>query len=90
MYRGHSEWAPIIRYAEVLLNYSEAALRAGNKTLALELFNAVRNRSLADLTTQAYTEHRILQRTKTFWKPCFGKDVLSSTAKVVVGKIFIA
>ncbi|KAA6325770.1 RagB/SusD family nutrient uptake outer membrane protein [termite gut metagenome] len=51
---GRSEWAPIIRYAEVLLNYSEAALRSGNKTLALELFNAVRNRSLADPATQAY------------------------------------
>ncbi|MDR0537951.1 MAG: RagB/SusD family nutrient uptake outer membrane protein [Tannerellaceae bacterium] len=49
------EYAPIIRYAEVLLNYSEAALRTGDKTLALELLNAVRNRSLADPATQAYT-----------------------------------
>jgi len=50
----NQEYAPIIRYAEVLLNYSEAALRLGNKPLALELLNAVRNRSLAD-KTKAYT-----------------------------------
>ncbi|MDR2495959.1 MAG: RagB/SusD family nutrient uptake outer membrane protein [Tannerellaceae bacterium] len=49
------EYAPIIRYAEVLLNYAEAALRSGDKALALELLNAVRNRSLADPATQAYT-----------------------------------
>jgi hypothetical protein len=49
------EYTPIIRYAEVLLNYSEAALRSGQKELALELLNAVRNRSLADPATQAYT-----------------------------------
>lgn len=50
------EYAPIIRYAEVLLNYSEALLRKeGNDKLALELLNAVRNRSLATPSTQAYT-----------------------------------
>ena len=48
------EFAPIIRYSEVLLNYSEAALRSGNKDLALELLNTVRDRSLADPTTQSY------------------------------------
>jgi hypothetical protein len=48
------EYAPIIRYAEVLLNYAEAALRSGDKNLALEMLNAVRNRSLADPATQAY------------------------------------
>jgi hypothetical protein len=49
------EYAPIIRYAEVLLNYSEAVLRqGGNDALALELLNAVRNRSLADPSSQAY------------------------------------
>ncbi len=48
------EYAPIIRYAEVLLNYSEAALRSGNKELSLELLNAVRDRSLADPATQSY------------------------------------
>ncbi|MEL7598733.1 MAG: RagB/SusD family nutrient uptake outer membrane protein [Proteiniphilum sp.] len=41
------EYAPIIRYAEVLLNYAEASVRSGNPTLALELLNAVRNRSVS-------------------------------------------
>lgn len=50
-----NEYAPIIRYAEVLLNYSEAVLRkGGNDALALELLNAVRNRSLSNPETQAY------------------------------------
>ena len=41
------EYAPIIRYAEVLLNYAEALVRNnGDKTLALNLLNAVRNRSV--------------------------------------------
>jgi hypothetical protein len=48
------EYAPIIRYAEVLLNNAEAALRSNDKTLALEMLNAVRNRSLADPAAQAY------------------------------------
>lgn len=49
-----ADYAPIIRYAEVLLNYAEAALRENDKTTALNLLNAVRNRSLADPATQAY------------------------------------
>lgn len=50
-----NEYAPIIRYAEVLLNYAEAVLRkGGNDALALELLNAVRNRSLAKPESQAY------------------------------------
>lgn len=48
------EYAPILRYAEVLLNEAEAAARAGNKTLALEKLNQVRDRSLADPATQTY------------------------------------
>ncbi|MDR0733381.1 MAG: RagB/SusD family nutrient uptake outer membrane protein [Dysgonamonadaceae bacterium] len=51
------EYAPIIRYAEVLLNYAEAELRreGGNEALALELLNAVRNRALENPSTEAYT-----------------------------------
>jgi len=51
-----AEYAPIIRYAEVLLNYAEAEIRSTtpNAMLALELLNAVRNRSLASPATQAY------------------------------------
>ena len=48
------EYAPILRYAEVLLNEAEAAARAGDKTLALEKLNQVRDRSLADPATQTY------------------------------------
>lgn len=47
-------WAPILRYAEVLLNEAEAAARSGNKELALEKLNQVRNRSLANPATEAY------------------------------------
>lgn len=43
-----SDWAPIVRYAEVLLNVSEAAQRSGNATLALSTLNAVRNRSVSE------------------------------------------
>lgn len=51
------EYAPIIRYAEVLLNYAEAELRrqGGDQALALELLNAVRNRALENPAAEAYT-----------------------------------
>jgi hypothetical protein len=52
---SQEEYAPIMRYAEVLLNYAEAALRSGDKTTALTMLNAVRDRSLADPATQSYT-----------------------------------
>lgn len=42
------EYAPIMRYAEVLLNYAEALVRDGNTALSLELLNAVRNRSVQE------------------------------------------
>jgi starch-binding outer membrane protein, SusD/RagB family len=50
--------APVIRYAEVLLNLAEAYARrnnAGDAALALTNLNLVRNRSLATPATQAYT-----------------------------------
>jgi hypothetical protein len=52
------EYAPIIRYAEVLLNYAEAEIRreGGSPALALELLNAVRNRALNSPEEEAYTE----------------------------------
>jgi hypothetical protein len=50
------EYAPIIRYAEVLLNYAEAEVRrdGGNQTLSLELLNAVRNRALGNPAMETY------------------------------------
>jgi hypothetical protein len=47
-----TDYAPIIRYAEVLLNQAEALSRTGNNTLALTLLNAVRNRSVVSTTDQ--------------------------------------
>jgi hypothetical protein len=43
----NTDYNPIIRYAEVLLNQAEALGRTGNNTQALALLNAVRNRSVA-------------------------------------------
>lgn len=48
------EYAPILRYAEVLLNEAEAAARQGDNKLALEKLNKVRDRSLATPATQSY------------------------------------
>jgi hypothetical protein len=48
-----SDFAPIIRYAEVLLNQAEAVARQGtNDALALSLLNAVRNRSVTTAADQ--------------------------------------
>ena len=50
--------APVIRYAEVLLNLAEAYARrnnAGDMTLGLNYLNMVRNRALATPATQAFT-----------------------------------
>ncbi|MBC9931355.1 RagB/SusD family nutrient uptake outer membrane protein [Chitinophaga qingshengii] len=66
-----SDWAPIIRYAEVLLNAAEAYSRTGNIAQAFLLYNAVRNRSLpaaspnritvppADMTLAILNERRV-------------------------------
>jgi len=42
-----TDYAPVIRYAEVLLNYAEAIVKAGNTVTqqAVDLLNAVRTRS---------------------------------------------
>ncbi|HEX8330166.1 MAG TPA: RagB/SusD family nutrient uptake outer membrane protein [Hymenobacter sp.] len=48
-----TDFAPIIRYAEVLLNQAEALARLGtNNTLALALLNAVRNRAVTNTAEQ--------------------------------------
>jgi hypothetical protein len=52
-YATMDDWAPIIRYAEVLLNVAEAEARLGNNSQAFALLNAVRNRSVPD--TAQYT-----------------------------------
>ncbi len=56
-YTNRGDYAPQIRYAEVLLTLAEAKARldAGISSEALVLLNAVRDRSLASPTTQTYT-----------------------------------
>lgn len=47
------DWTPIIRYAEVLLNYAEAEARVNGVTQkAVDLLNAVRNRAVLDTDKQ--------------------------------------
>lgn len=50
---NREEWAPIIRYAEVVLNASEAYFKNGNATGAFALLNKVRNRSVPE--SEQYT-----------------------------------
>jgi hypothetical protein len=51
-----ADWAPIIRYAEVLLNYAEAEARVNGVTAkAVDLLNAVRNRAVTDETKRFTT-----------------------------------
>lgn len=55
---NYTDPSPMMRFPEVLLNTAEVLARrngAGDFDKALALLNQVRNRSLADPTTQAYT-----------------------------------
>lgn len=56
-YTERADFAPQIRYAEVLLNSAEAEARqaTGVSDRAIALLNAVRNRALAAPATEAYT-----------------------------------
>lgn len=47
-----TDYAPIIRYAEVILNQAEALARTGSDAQALSLLNAVRNRSVTTVADQ--------------------------------------
>ena len=50
------DWTPVIRYAEVLLNYAEAEARVNGVTSkAVDLLNAVRNRAVIDPAKQFST-----------------------------------
>lgn len=62
----YSDAAPIIRYAEVLLNMAEANARKATPDLATALtqLNSVRNRSLANVATQAHTATTLDTQTK--------------------------
>jgi hypothetical protein len=70
----YSDWVPVIRYAEVLLNFAEALARTGDAasmTKAAALLSAVRNRSdaayvfpAASIATQPALIATILQEKK--------------------------
>lgn len=48
-----TDWAPILRYAEVLLNYAEAEVRKNGVTQrAVDLLNKVRNRAVTETANQ--------------------------------------
>ncbi|WP_299985188.1 RagB/SusD family nutrient uptake outer membrane protein [uncultured Pontibacter sp.] len=55
-----SDWSPIIRYSEVLLNVAEAESRLGNNDRGLALLNAVRGRS-TDQTYSGLTGNALTQ-----------------------------
>lgn len=50
-YVNNSDFSPIIRYAEVLLNVAEAEARNGNTARGSALLNAVRDRAIAGAMT---------------------------------------
>ncbi|RAJ75487.1 putative outer membrane starch-binding protein [Chitinophaga dinghuensis] len=54
-YATRTDWAPIVRYAEVLLNAAEAYARTGNNGQAFILLNVVRNRSLPAASLNRFT-----------------------------------
>lgn len=63
----YSDYVPVIRYPEVLLNYAEAAARTNDLPRAISLLSAVRNRSdasyvfpAASIATQAALINTIL------------------------------
>jgi starch-binding outer membrane protein, SusD/RagB family len=64
-----SDWSPIMRYAEVLLNVAEAESRVGDPVRATLLLNAVRGRStnqlyvglVGDALTQAVVNERRIE-----------------------------
>lgn len=41
----YTDYVPVIRFAETILNYAEAAARTGNSPKAIELLKMIRNRS---------------------------------------------
>jgi hypothetical protein len=49
----YMDYVPVIRYAEVLLNYAEAAARTNDLSRALDLLNTVRHRSDPSYTFSA-------------------------------------
>lgn len=51
----YTDAAPVIRYAEVILNMAEAYARLDDMANGMDYLNRVRDRALADPATQSYT-----------------------------------
>jgi starch-binding outer membrane protein, SusD/RagB family len=90
-----SDYVPVIRYAEVLLNYAEAAAHNGQLDLSLELLKAVRHRANPSynfpdsevntpdaLLTSILTERRIELLGEGFRLGDLQRQVLALPAKV--------
>jgi hypothetical protein len=60
-YGVFGDWAPVLRYSEVLLNTAEAYARSGNNAQSLALLNAVRNRSVPAEARYTTTPADLLQ-----------------------------
>jgi starch-binding outer membrane protein, SusD/RagB family len=62
----YTDWAPVLRYAEVLLNLAESLARVAGTgpvdSRSLELLNAVRNRSDAGVTLSATTNADLINQ----------------------------
>ena len=52
---NYTDAAPVIRYAEIVLNMAEAYGRTGDLVNGLKMLNSVRDRALASPSTQSYT-----------------------------------
>ncbi|WP_316848865.1 RagB/SusD family nutrient uptake outer membrane protein [Pedobacter agri] len=62
------DYIPVIRYAEVLLNYAEAAAKTGNLVLAQNLLRAVHQRSDASYVFPAAAISTETALIETIWK----------------------
>ncbi|WP_276483608.1 RagB/SusD family nutrient uptake outer membrane protein [Paraflavitalea pollutisoli] len=62
------DYIPVVRYAEVLLNYAEAAARTGNQSLAVKLLKAVHGRSDAGYVFAAGDIDTETNLVNTIWK----------------------
>jgi hypothetical protein len=95
-----TDYAPVIRYSEVLLNYAEAIVRGGNSVTqeAIDLLNAVRGRSFpegiytaADLTTvQTFIDAILLERNIEFLGEGMRNMDIMRTLSVIPAKFSVS
>lgn len=95
-----TDWAPVIRYSEVLLNYAEAIVRGGNAVTqqAVDLLNAVRGRSfpagiyaLANFANvQAFIDAILLERNIEFMGEGIRNMDIMRTLSIIPGKFTVS